>query len=280
MYCNPVLKQGILFITAAMLLFSAACKKNNSNPLTDVDDNGGYASDASHLEWLNNDVISLADAAGNFYNGVYMRGTNTFGDCAIVSTDTVSNPHVITIRFPSYDCMCLDGKNRRGAIIISYSGHYSDSNQLHTITLDNYYVNDQQLMGNVKVTRIDTTVIGDWYYKVKVSDTLVPTPNTYIVWQGSLVRKWLDGYATGDRSDNVYSISGQATLTRANGHVFSCDIATPLKIAQACDYVETGVINVTNIASGTRVLNYSLGTGGCDNDAQLNIGEHVYQIKL
>ena len=283
MQCNPVFKTGILFITVTMLFFTA-CKKNNSNPLSDVDDNGGYASDISKMEWINNDVISIADAAGNYYNGVYMRTTgttNTFGDCALVSTDTISVPHTLRVSFPSYNCLCLDGKNRRGSIIISYNGQYTDSNQIHTITYDNYFLNDQQLMGNVKVTRVDTTVIGDWYYKVKVSDTLVTTPNTWIVWQGNLVRKWLDGFATGDRSDNVYSISGGATLTRANGHIFACDIATPLKIAQACDYVETGVVNVTNTGlTGVRVLNYSLGTGGCDVDAQLNIGEHVYQIKV
>jgi len=274
-----VLKKGTFLIAASLLLFSA-CKKTNSNPLTDADDNGGYASDISKIEWVNNDVISLADAAGDFYNGVYMRVTNTFGECATVATDTFDNPHVLTIRFPSTPCTCLDGKTRSGAIVITYTGDYSDSNKLHTITFNNYYLNGQQVTGNIKVTRIDTTVIGDWYYKESVNDTLITTPNTFIIWQGALVRKWLAGYSTGDRSDNVYSISGSALLTRPNGHVFGCQIGTPLQVAQNCDFIESGVINVTNPQNGLRILNYALGGGGCDDQAQLNIDTHVYQLQL
>src|ERR1700733_12054140 len=121
MHCNPVFKKALFFIALSALFFSA-CKRNDSGALTNTDDNGGYASDASRIEWINNDVISLADAAGNFYNGQYMRGTNTFGNCAIVGVDTLNNPHVLTINFPSENCPGLDGKNRRGSIIVTYNG--------------------------------------------------------------------------------------------------------------------------------------------------------------
>ncbi len=284
MHYSTILKRGVLFFAFALFIFGG-CKKTDSNPLTDVDDAGGYASDASRIEWLSNDAISIVDAAGTYYNGVYMRTTNTFGACATVAPDTTtSNPHIIIIRFGDVNCQCLDGKNRRGNIIVTYYGQYTDSNSMHTITYDNYYVNDVRLSGITKVTRVDTTVVGNWYYKVNVNDTMTVTGNQYVTWKGSLVRKWVAGYATGDRSDDIYSISGGTTLVRANGHLFTFDIQTPLKFALNCDYAESGVVNVTGFNGDTRVLNYALGNnnapGTCDNVAQLNIGEHVYQLTL
>lgn len=282
MYCNPILKRATLFIVFALFLFTA-CKKKESNPLSDADDNGGYASDGSRIEWMSNDAISIADAAGYFYNGQYMRTTNTFGTCATVSTDTLHSPRVLIIRFGDVNCTCLDGRNRRGTIVVSYDSTYKHANQLHTITFQNYYVNDIQLGGTINTTRIDTTVIGDWYYNVKADLAMTTTPNQIVTWQGSLVRKWIAGYATGEREDNVYSISGNATLTRANGHKFVFNINTPIQYAQNCDYAESGVITVSGY-NGDRTLNYALGTnnepGSCDDGAQLNIGVHVYQIKL
>ncbi len=283
MYCTPILKRAALFFVFSMLLFTA-CKKRESNPLSDADDNGGYASDGSKIEWLSNDAISIADAAGNFFNGQYMRTTNTFGACATVSTDSSRiGDRTIIVRFGNENCKCLDGRNRRGTIIISYDTSYNVAKHIHTITFQDYYVNDVKLDGNILTTRVDTTVVGNWYYNVKADLSMTNTPNQIVYWQGSLVRKWVAGYATGEREDNVYSISGNATLTRANGHKFTFDINTPIQYAQNCDYAESGVITVTGY-NGPRVLNYGAGTdnppGTCDDGAQLNIGIHIYQVKL
>lgn len=283
MHYSAILKKSVLFAVFAIFAI-AGCKKTDSNPLSDEDDAGGYASDASRIEWLSDDAISIADAAGNFYNGVYMKGTNTFGTCALVSIDTVSSPHVLIIRFGSENCMCLDGKNRRGNIVVRYSGKYTDSNKLHTISFQDYYVNDIRLSGTTKVTRVDTTVVGNWYYRVLVDDTMTTKPNEYVTWKGTLTRKWIAGYNTGDRSDDIYSVSGNTTIVRANAHLFAFDIQTPLQVALGCDYIQSGVANVTGFNGDTRVLNYALGNNGtpgqCDNRAQLNIGVHVYQLVL
>lgn len=283
MHYSTLLKRGAL-LAVFTLFIMGGCKKTNTNAPGNEDDNGGYASDASRIEWLSNDAISICDAAGTFYNGAYMKATSTFGTCALVSVDTLTNPRVLTVRFGNENCLCLDGKNRRGNIVVTFGGQYSDSNIQHVITYDNYYVNDVRLSGNTKVTRIDTTVVGNWYYRVKVDDTMTRTPNKYVTWKGALTRKWIAGFGTGDRSDDIYSISGNATLVRENGHLFTCDIQTPLRFALNCDYAESGVINVTGLGTDTRILNYALGNSGgvdfCDNDAQLNAGSSVYHLTL
>ena len=281
-------RKGIFFIVipalmvAASALFFVACQKSNDNNLYNADDQGGYASDASRIEWATDDVISICDAAGQVYNGVYM------GDCCTVATDTSLNmaggQNNLVIRFGT-NCLCADNRVRSGAIIVSYYGEYSDTAQKHTITFDNYEVNGNQMTGTITTERVDTTIVGNWYYKVKVNNALNLNANTttnsqnvqITTWQGFLTRKWVQGYATSDRSQEIFSISGSATLTRADTHVFNFDIAVPLQFALNCNYCESGVVNVIG-AVGSRVLNY--GSGVCDPYAQLNVGIHVYQLTL
>lgn len=280
MNCILKMNKRVFFVVIAVVLFAASCKQDKSNGLTDVDDNGGYASDASRIELINNDIISISDAACFNYNGAFLRTTGVIGTCAIVATDTASLPHRIHISFGATDCVCLDGKKRRGNIIITYNGHYIDTGSVHTVSFENYYQDDIQILGKINFTRVDTTIIGNWYYLVSVDDSLNPAPNQYIGWKGTLLRRWIAGAATGDRNDDVLSISGNATLTRANLHQFGFNIATPLKFSlgiNGCYYCQSGVVNVAGY-NGPRVLNY--GNGSCDNQAQLNIGLVPYQIFL
>ncbi len=282
MHFNSNLRKGALFMAVSALLFTAACKQAGPDNLKDGDDNGGYASDISRVEWVNNDVISIVDAAGTVYNGAYMRTTGTtLSGCATVGTDTVVSPHKLIIRFGDVNCVCQDGRKRRGSIIVTYDGQYFDTNAVHTITYDRYFVNDNELTGSVKTVRIDTTITGNWFYQVTVNDSLNmsqdPLQSQYVVWTGNLVRKWIGGATTGDRNDDVFSISGAATLTRANGHIFSCAISTPLQFAVNCDYAESGVVNV-NGYNGTRRLDY--GTGTCDAAAKLYIDVNSFPLTI
>jgi hypothetical protein len=293
MHFNPSISKYALFIAIPMFLFSACTPVADGN-LTDVDDNGGYASDASRIEWINNDVISIADAAGLVYNGAYLRTTHTtLGSCATVGTDTVSaGPHTLVIRFGTSsggsnsvndDCVCLDGRKRRGTIIVSYNGRYFDYGQVHTITYDNYYINDNQLTGSVRTILSDTTVTGNWHYNVSVNDSLNMSPDPlkseFIVWNGTFDRKWINGASTlTDRNDDGFLVSGNATLTRPNGHQFTFNISSPLQVMMNCDYIETGIVNVSGY-QGSRVLNY--GNGTCDANAQVSTGgTTVYNFTL
>lgn len=280
MYRNTNFSKFTLLVLSSLFLFTA-CKRaqNDDNYLASDDDRIGYASDASRIEFANNDVLSLADQAGILYNAEFIRKSTS--KCATVAVDTVNTPHTLIIRFGDVDCECADGRLRRGSIIIKYNGSYLDNNQLHTITYNNYYLDGNQLTGWVKATRIDTTVTGDWFYRVQVNDSLNMSPDPlksqYIVWSGNLMRKWVGGDKTNDRSDDYFSVSGAATLTRPNGHVFNFNIATPLQFATSCNFAQSGVVNVTGF-TGNRILNY--GNGTCDNAAQLNIGVNIYQLTL
>ncbi len=259
-----------------------ACTPSPKPGVTDADDNGGYASDGSRIELATDDAISIADEAGNLYNGAYISVPNGLGlSTTTVGTDTTSSPHTLSIRFGNTDLVCMDGRKRRGSIFVSYNGRYTDPAQVHTIFFDNYFINGTQLLGTILTTRVDTTITGNWYYNVQVDDSLNmsqdPLQSQFVIWTGNLVRKWIAGYGTNDRNDDVFSISGSATLVRPSGHSFAFGISTPLQMAIGCDFAESGVVNVTGV-KGPRVLNY--GDGNCDHNAQLSIGTNVYPLTL
>jgi hypothetical protein len=275
MHFNSILRKGAFILAIPMFLFSA-CRRDVTHALPDADDNGGYASDASRIELYNNDVVSIADAAGTDYNSVNIGAEG----CVTVATDTINVPHVLIIRFNN--CTALDGRLRKGAILVSYDGQYTDSGKVHTIRFDNYWVNGTQMTGSIKSIRVDTTIVGDWYYKITVNDSLNmsqdPLQSQYVVWTGTLVRKWVQGFATpGNRADDIFSISGSTTLTRPDLNKFSFGISTPLQFALSCDYAESGVVNISGF-KGTRILSY--GNGNCDPNAQLSIGTDVYNLTM
>jgi hypothetical protein len=285
---KTILRKGS-FIVAASLLTLGACKRSDNSSTTstsapaNADDNGGYASDAAKLETNNNDVISIADAAGNT-GSADLRTTattsTTISTCATITNDTSVTPHVLTINFGPTDCTCIDGKNRKGEIIVSYTGAYKDSGTVRTITYNNYYVNDNQIKGTKVVTNMGTNSSGQVYYDVTVNDTMVIASDSIITWTGTRTRTWDAGYSTPTRSDDVYLIGGTTTLTRATGHMFTFDITTPLQIANSCPYIEAGIADITSstFTGGTRILNY--GTGNCDDEADLTIGSVTYHITL
>jgi len=284
MYYKTLLSNGAVIIAAAMLTLTA-CKKSKTDntttttpALTNTDDNGGYASDAAKLEANNNDVISIADLA----QASGSANLRTTGAYPVVTNDTGS--HKITIDFGPTNHLCIDGKNRRGKINVSYSGKYKDSGSVHTITFDSYFVEDIQRTGSKTVTNKGTNSSGQVWYTVTVNDSMIFASDSIISWAGNRTRTWTAGYSTAVRSDDAYEIGGVTVLTRANGHTFTHTISSsaPLKVEWSCNYIESGIVTVSSstFTGGDRTIDYGYGTGGCDNQAQLTVGKHTYVITL
>ncbi len=272
------MKTATLILAASVLIFTS-CKRNDTtttNVLTSSDDNGGYASDAAKLESHSNDVISITDVAATTGSS----GLRTTSTCATITFDTAGSAHIMTVDFGA-GCTGVDGKTRTGKLIVAYTGHYKDSASTHTITSTNYTVNGLDLRVHKTVTNMGRNTSGSYYYAVTVSDSIVYATDSIASWTGTRNRTWLSGYGTTTRTDDSYEITGVTTVTRANGHVFTFTITSPLKIVYGCDYIESGTVTITSSSFAVgRTLDYSYGGGGCDNQAMLSFGTHDYVITL
>jgi len=267
------IKKAALIIATAILPFTG-CKKAAETTGLSSDDQTA-ALDQAQLEKTSNDVENISDNAGTTGTVNMRLAPSELGSCAVITFDTSSGTHTITIDFGT-GCTDIYGNTRAGKIIISFSGHYRDSGSTHTITYSNYYFNGNKLNGSKSVTNI-----GSYTFSVIVNDSLTLTDGSVISWTGNRTRVWTNGYSTATIWDDEYNIYGTTTVSRSStgkSTTFVVSSSTPLHVATICKWVESGIITATRSTGGSYSIDY--GSTGCDNDATLTVGGKTYSIKL
>ena len=276
----------IATLLLALPLLVASCRKDR-NTKTGDNDFAGSGVDIAMMDNHFADAQSIDDQAetGNLStfrtaNGNTPSQARTMaGGCATITVDTTVTPHLRTIDFGPVNCLGLDGKNRRGKILVHYNGHYKDSGSLRSITFSDYYVNDNQILGTKTVTNMGQNSAGEVYYNIMIDGSIVKANGAGTVsGQSSRVRTWLAGYNTAGWMDDEYAITGTASITRANGNVISANVTTPLHRSLSCNWIDAGVISITPQSGNVRTLDY--GTGTCDDAATVTVNGNVYNITL
>jgi hypothetical protein len=259
-----VLYAGVAALSISLSLFTA-CNKKDKNSTTTTEDTG-YATDQNLSEKAYDDAQTIADKA----NETTGSGAFKTSGCATVT----HSGSTITVDFGPTNCTCSDGRDRRGKIIINFTGAYRDSGSVHTITFDNYYQNDNKIEGTKTVTNMGHNSSGQPYFSIMVSGTITKTDGTTILTNSSRVRTWTAGYATPfNWTDDVYMITGSGTITRPAG-VVNVSISSPLEIHLDCRWIEAGTIVYTLPSGLTRTMNYGT-TPVCDNSATVTLPSGV-----
>ncbi|MDP1746710.1 MAG: hypothetical protein Q8L90_14140 [Bacteroidota bacterium] len=271
-----------LMVVATVGVLFTACKKEKDEP-ADTDTTG--AADNALAESSFNDASNISDqaAAGNLTsylaanNGSDERGL--LSACATITHDTTTSPRTIIVDFGTTNCLCSDGRYRKGIINISYSGHYKDSASTHTITFTNFFVNDNQVTGSHSVTNNGHNNNGHLTFTIAVTGTIIKANSGGVIsWTSNRVREWSEGESTAIWSDDVYLITGTASGSHSNGNSFTATITSALKIKMNCHNIVSGGLDLTPSGKPTRSIDW--GNGTCDNQATVTINGHVYNITL
>jgi len=281
-------KQSLALCLSAFLLVTFsfyACKKDSK-----ADSDTTSAQDNSYSEGTYNDVNTMVDASATTGTSTSFRmATNNdgarlegpFGGCGTVTVDTTSATRTITINFGTANCLCLDGRYRRGKVIATWTGtRYRDSGTVINITFDGYYVDDNQIKGTHKTTNMGRNTAGHLVYKVEVAGQIVKANNGgTITWNSTRQREWLEGAATPlNPLDDVYSITGSASGTTAAGESYTINITQALIRKLTCQWFESGKVDITPSGKATRTLDY--GSTGCDANATVTISGVTFPIVL
>jgi len=281
-------KKISIFIAASVIcssLLFTSCKKDSTAKDADTE----AAENNALAESSFNDVTTISDQAalGGSVNmrvaadASASREDGSLGSgCASVTFDTVSTPHIITIDFGSANCLCNDGRNRRGKIILSYTGRYKESGTIINISFSNYFVNDNQLTGTKKITNQGPNGAGNLVYKIEVNGQVIKANGAgTVTWVSTRYREWLAGANTPlVLNDDVYSITGNASGTNANGKSYTINITKALIRKMNCRWFESGTLDVTPDGKPTRTLDY--GNTGCDANATVTILGYTFPIVL
>lgn len=273
---NKKFKLPILVLAGAVLVI-AGCRKDR-----EIDNDTSTATDNQLADNLYTEVQKMTESVmdGNFQQSMYKSSDTLFTTgCATVTIDTTVNPKTITIDFGTTNCTCADGKNRRGIINITYTGHYRDSGTVITHSFTNYFVNNNQILGTKTVTNMGHNQSNQLYFNVSVNGSVIKANGGTITWTSNRVRTWIAGESTVlNWLDDVYHISGSGNGTSANGTQFAVTITQPLRIELSCPRIVSGKVDITPAGKPTRTLDY--GAGACDNIATVTVNGNTYTITL
>lgn len=270
------MKFSFLMLALCGVMTMISCRRNNDK---NTDQDTEMAKDNALGEVVYQDALNIADEASGLNTGEPLGQYKTASNCATVSHDTTSTPKTITIDFGATNCLCNDGRYRRGQVLVSYTGKYRDSGHVHTITFNNYFVNDNQVLGSKSVQNMGTNSNGQSYFTVTVNGLIIRAVTLdSVIWNSNRVRTWLQGESTPTRTDDVYSITGSGSGSRPNGTSYTTNITQALVREIGCKWFTSGKVDIQPSNKPLRSLDY--GNTGCDNAATVTINGVTYNITL
>jgi hypothetical protein len=285
----------ILFLTAS--LFS--CKKegstDNQDPITEQE-SVTYAEESSEAEASFDDIEDISFTAADEEgvesaaraNGeqarvyIFAALRLRLGNCAqiTVTPNDSTYPKTVTIDFGN-GCLCADGKWRKGIITLHFTGPIRRPGSVLTITLTNFYIGRAHVEGTKVISNLSEN--GNIKFTVQVVDGKVTYPNGRgYKYNCMKYVKQIEGGATNDLRDDVFSIEGRSGTEFNNGVTIVLNTETPLIKKVTCPWISKGKLKI-KINSRVLFLDYGApNNGDCDNKALLtwNNGSNSRLITL
>jgi len=259
-----------------IVAFTSSCNKDEQK----TPDNTSVSADDALAESLFDDVTNIANEA-------YERGAGGLKSadggyylsvCATVTLDTTVMPRVLTIDFGDVNCLCQDGRYRRGKILVTFNGRYWWPGTVITYGFDNYYVNDNQLDGTKVITNMGFNDEFHLYWDIQVVGIINLASGGTLSWNASKEREWEAGFQTHTPFDDVYLITGSSNGIRPSGETWTRDIVNPLRIEIGCRWIVSGTMEVTPEGLSTRIVDW--GNGDCDNIITVVVNGNTYTVFL
>ncbi|MBL0342385.1 MAG: hypothetical protein IPP71_16655 [Bacteroidetes bacterium] len=279
MKTKKIVLKALLALTVSAFFFSG-CRKDRD----ELDSDTGSSVDNAFAEAVYDDAGIMADQAAlnGELDSYRSAGDESFllSTCAIVTRDTVSSPRVLTIDFGTANCLCRDGRYRRGRVVVTYTGNYRDIGTVRTIGFDNYFVSDYQVLGTKTVTNQGINNAGHTWFSINVNGSVIAPGGAVFTRTSSRIREWIAGENTPVWNDDVYSITGSASGVNFSGNSYTAIIIAPLVKALNCRWIKSGILEYTPSGKKNRTVNFNYSNGNCDRYAELTIGTNTYIIEL
>lgn len=163
-------------------------------------------------------------------------------------------PKTITIDYGSENIEGIDGRMRRGILIISASNFASANNATWVITFDEYYQDDYKIDGTQTVQNKGLNSSNHHEYSCKIEDGVITSPNgKEFYFEQQTNREWIAGYDTHlfltgnteDFCDDEYLISGTHSGISSDGYLYEMSTKQDLHTNVCCRWIMEGILSVT-----------------------------------
>lgn len=262
---------GKPWLIGLLVLGLSACQKENGVDLSDL----GGSENAAIAEQYSDDLSGIIDDAYNSTAGSLstyrLSGTAesniVLSECATITRDTVSVPHVITVDFGPENCLCRDGRYRRGKLIATFDGPYRAEGTVITHTTEDYYVNDNKVDAVRVVTNMGRNDRGNLHFRVEAQSTITLADGSGIIThEANRDREWILGEITPERLDDVYLIRGTGHTTSAAGVEYHAEILSPLRKEAGFRFIVAGNEKVVRVAEETHTATMNFGYPNGERD--------------
>jgi hypothetical protein len=204
----------------------------------------------------------------NSINSTYKTEGNDLPECAIVTIDSVSNPHTCTIDFGT-GCVVDSGKTKSGSVYVEYNNtKLGQPGAYAQVTFNNLSDGEIRLNGTFGLTNNGYNGSGNLSFSANVNvaaDDLINSSTNNV--QANLDIEWTAGKATKTHDDDLFNFTGSFSGTTPSGHTLSIAIMSPLELSrmEGCDYFTRGVMRIQEAGQPDKYLDY--GDGTCDDQA-------------
>jgi len=270
---NLVVTIAIVSLTTGM----NACKKTTEATQTDEVETtfelSGDQAITDNLTEDDNDVLNETAIENNFSGSRITQGTEVMQSmnllsCAHVTvTPAQGFPKNIVVDFGT-GCTSANGVTRKGKILITISDSLRKSGSVAVMTFDGYYVNDFKKEGMITWTNTSTQGTKSWQRKCENGKITAPG-GRYWTHSGTKNITQVAGSSTPHNLlDDIYSITGEHTVTNAAGKSRTSTIIEALEKKVICENIDKGKLKIQG-PNHFAIVDY--GDGTCDRIATISI---------
>jgi hypothetical protein len=273
------MKPSNLLIAFSLGLFTlvTSCKKETStavteDPATTIEASFELSADNAVADFMtedDNDVLMEAaedrSLLGNF--APTSMETNNILACAEVTVTPQNGfPKTILIHFDS-TCVSPRGIVRKGMIRIVISDSLRRSGSTAVMTFERYFVNNFKREGTHTWTNTSQPGGKSWQRKVEGGKIIHPNGR---FWLHESIKDVVQtaGVSTTRLFDDIFSITGNASVANASGARRTITILSALQKKYICRNIDKGTVKFQG-PNHFAVLDY--GNGDCDNIATIAI---------
>jgi hypothetical protein len=267
------LKKIFALLSLPSLFFFAACEKQETEPDPELETTFKLSEDQAISESINDDAnvvfFEASVNAGLYRTNGTAETTNTLSCATVTVTPQNTFPKTIVIDFGAGGCTSADGISRKGKINITLSDYLHNPGSTAVLTFENYYTAGFKVEGTITWTNTSTPNGISWTRQVTNGRVVTPLSGYYWLHEGTKNVTQTAGANTPlNLLDDVYSVTGNHTVTNPAGKSRTVTILVALEKKTICHNVSKGQMKIQG-PNHFAILDY--GDGSCDNTATITI---------
>lgn len=217
-----------------------------------------------------------------YFNSVLVEGKAFDLDkCRDFSKNKADYPLIISLDFGAENCEGTYTINRRGALEITINKAFNESGAVINISPKGYFVNDYEVVGNLRITNSGLSENQKPSYTLSAADLKFSSnESTSFTWSPERVYELIEGQSDPDFVWNdVFSVSGSSSGVDRDGTVFLTEIDEALHYPLVCRWPSGGKESLDVENADKREIAYGNGLD-CDNKAEIKFGKKSKTLNL